>query len=443
MIRFRKQILGLISFALCTINLAAQEPVATRADNGVFKNDTLSLRIEFASGSADVKDDYEGNGERLASFREALAKSMAAEGAFMSGVFIRTVASPDGNTSANIALSSKRAENVRTLLCNEFGLSPFIVHVTSDGEDWGGLAELVSQLSLDEAPWRDEALEIINQEPRWKIRGQDVEDLRKVQLRSLQGGAPWAYLKKNVFPMLRSAYGDAMFVVSVPIQEKNEEPVVVVETQRDTVLVEKIVTVEYDGRLDRKFASRVEGKKFLLALRTNIFAIPAINVGAEFPFGQHWSVGVDFYYPWIKRNSLHKDCFEFVAYDMDVRYYLGSDRYPKESRLLGHSFGIYGAGGHYDFEQDWMGYQGTFFNIGFDWKYSWPVMHGKMHMEIEIGLGVIYSDAQPYDCFVPYGDCFRRPEERKIIRWYGPTRAQFNIVVPFYRKPIQSRRIGQ
>ena len=61
-------------------------------------------------------------------------------------------------------------------------------------------------------------------------------------------------------------------------------------------------------------------------------------------------------------------------------------------------------------------------------------------MEIEIGLGIIYSDAQPYDCFVPYGECFRRPEERKIIRWYGPTRAQFNLVVPFYRKPVVNKR---
>lgn len=204
-------------------------------------------------------------------------------------------------------------------------------------------------------------------------------------------------------------------------------------------VVHDTIYIESTRKNYRKFASVVKGKQFLFSLRTNIFAVPLANIGAEFPFGRHWSVGLDVYYPFIKRNTLHKDCFEFIGYDLDVRYYLGSDRYPSESRLLGHSFGLYGAGGHYDFEREWMGYQGTFFNIGFDWKYSWPVLNGRMHMEIELGLGLIYSDAQPYDVFIPYGDAFRRPEERKIIRWYGPTRAQFNIVVPIYRKPFTSR----
>ena len=207
----------------------------------------------------------------------------------------------------------------------------------------------------------------------------------------------------------------------------------------EVMIVHDTVYVEYDRKRDRKFSSYVKDKKFLFAIRTNVLAVPLINIGMEFPFGNHWSVGFDYYYPFIKRNTLHKDCFEFIGYDLDVRYYLGSDRHPSESRLLGHSFGIYGAGGHYDFERDWSGHQGTFFNIGFDWKYSWPVFHGRMHMEIELGLGLIYSDAQPYDVFIPYGDCFRRPEERKIIRWYGPTRAQFNIVVPIYRKPMVAR----
>lgn len=240
----------------------------------------------------------------------------------------------------------------------------------------------------------------------------EVEELRKADSLSLRPG------------------GDTLSAGQSPAAIQADPQVFVVH---DTVYV------EYDRKRDRKFSSYVKDKKFLFAIRTNALAVPLINIGMEFPFGNHWSVGFDYYYPFIKRNTLHKDCFEFIGYDLDVRYYLGSDRYPSESRLLGHSFGIYGAGGHYDFEREWSGHQGTFFNIGFDWKYSWPVFHGRMHMEIELGLGLIYSDAQPYDVFIPYGDCFRRPEERKIIRWYGPTRAQFNIVVPIYRKPMVAR----
>lgn len=134
-----------------------------------------------------------------------------------------------------------------------------------------------------------------------------------------------------------------------------------------------------------------------------------------------------------------------IAYDMAVRYWLPNDKYPAQSRLLGHSFGVYGAGGHYDFERNYNGHQGTFFNIGFDWKYSWPILHGSMHMEIEVGLGMIYSEAQPYQVYDDYGKAFRQAGQRRIVRWYGPTRAQFNLVVPFYRslQPNYRKKVEQ
>ena len=429
------------AFLLCLALLGGAEGVSAQEVPVSFASDTLSLRLEFPSGESEVRLGHGGNDSRLYYFREMYERAMKADGAFVSGVSVRTTASPEGSTADNIGLLSRRGENVRTFVCTELGLSPFSVSVSSSGEDWEAFREAVSALSPQEAPWRNEALEVISQKPRWVKVDEGLEDSRKGDLRSMYSGKVWDYLVRKVFPVMKADYVDVALVVSRPVvvepEEKPEELV-----KHDTIIVEKVVTVEkyYDGKLDYKFANRVAGKKFLFAARTNIFAIPLINVGLEFPFGNHWSVGVDYYYPFIKRNSLHKDCFEFIGYDLDVRYYLGSDRFPKESRLLGHSFGIYGAGGHYDFEDEWSGYQGSFFNFGFDWKYSWPVFRGRMHMEIEIGLGIIYSDAQPYDCFVPYGECFRRPEERKIIRWYGPTRAQFNLVVPFYRKPIVNKR---
>lgn len=413
----------------------AQEPVAAAV------SDTLSLHLDFPHGESEVRLGYEGNEGSLLRFREMYGQAMMAEGAYVSGVFIRTKTSPEGTTADNLGLLARRGESVRTLVCTELGLSPFSVLVSSDGEDWEGLRDAVASLPEGEAPWKEEVLAVIRRSARWEQVDGRMEDGRRILLRSMYSGKVWDYLVNRVFPLMRSDVADVTLIVSrggaVEAQAPVEEQVRV-----DTVIVEKVITVEkyYDGKMDYKFANRVEGKKFLFAARTNIFAVPLINVGLEFPFGAHWSVGLDYYYPFIRRNSLHKDCFEFIGYDLDVRYYLGSDRFPKESRLLGHSFGVYGAGGHYDFEDEWSGYQGSFFNFGFDWKYSWPIFQGRMHMEIELGLGVIYSDAQPYDCFVPYGECFRRPEERKIIRWYGPTRAQFSLVVPFYRKPFSAKK---
>jgi len=417
------------------------------AASPAFRSDTLSLRIEFASGSTQVVPEYNGNDYRIELFRESLNSLLSLPGAFMSGVFLRTVASPEGSVAANIRISTERADNVRAFICNEFGLSPFNVHVTSDGENWKEFEEHVSRLSIAECPWRDEALAIIRGEGSYDFgKKGDVKDSRKEALRALDGGKAWSYMSEHVFPNLRAAYGDALFFISVPVSTKGGVPVVEVPVEsvvRDTVVVKEFIETEYDGKTDRKFLKRVEGKKFLFSARTNIVAIPLINVGVEFPFSKHFSIGFDYYYPWLRRNALHDKCVQMMAYDMDVRYWLPSDKYPEQSRLLGHSFGVYGAGGHYDFEMNYSGHQGTFFNIGFDWKYSWPIFHGAMHMEVELGLGMIYSDAQPYNVYDDYGKAFRVPGQRKIVRWYGPTRAQFNLCVPFYRTIRNYRKSGK
>ena len=411
-------------------------------------SDTLCLNLDFPAGSSSVNA-YDGdNGLRMDYFRETLSYLLSTEGAFVSDVLVRTYCSVQGSTQDNIRLSSERAENLREFICNEFGVSPFNVHVTSEGEDWKELEDVIMSLSNEEFPWKQEILSIIRSEEEFSFRdGGYVSSRRKDKLMSIDGGMMWDYLVKMVFPSLSGGHSEATFYISSPISVFNSE--LGNEThsngrmQKDTVVVTEYVPIEFDSRVDKRFASRVSGKRFLFSIKTNILGVPLANVGVEFPFSKSFSVGVNYYYPWIKRDALHQTCNELVAYDLDVRYWLPNDRKPVEARLLGHSFGIYGAGGHYDFERNWEGHQGTFFNIGFDWKYAWPVFHGRMHMEFELGLGMIYSDAQPYEVYDEYGKAFRIPGQRDIIRWYGPTRAQLTICVPLYRNVYNYRRAGK
>ena len=415
-------------------------PARAQGDGSTpFRNDTLSLHLSFRVGEETISRSFDGNGERIEFFRRAYNDRIGDEKVFASDVFIRVGASPEGETTSNIILSEKRAENVREFICHEFGISPFNVHVRADGESWDELATLVSRL---DTPWRNEALKIIMSEPVWRIDGQEVEDSRKARLRRLDGGKAWKYLSENIFPSMRSAYGDATFVFSRSndFQAESFHLVQDVPIQRDTVFVSVPTYVDAGtGKLnvspiDPKFYNRLRKKAFLMGVRTNIVAVPLVNVGVEFPFGRHFSLGVDVYYPWLRRNDYHKECTQMFAYDMDIRYWFGKDNVPSEARLLGHSFGLYGAGGHYDIERNWRGNQGNFFNVGFDWMYAFPIFHGAMHMEIELGLGFIFSEAQPYYVYEPYADCFREPGVKNIIRWFGPTRAQISLVVPIYRK---------
>ena len=171
-----------------------------------------------------------------------------------------------------------------------------------------------------------------------------------------------------------------------------------------------------------------------MAFRTNALAVPPANAGIEVPLGERWSVGADAYYPWLWRRR-HREgvdmsgrCTELLALDLEARYWFPGCR---RERLLGHSVGLYAAGGYFDFERDWSGHQGEFWNAGADYLYALPVLHGRMHLEFELGLGIILAQARPYDCFTEGGKCYRRKGVTRHVRWFGPTRAQISLAIPF------------
>ena len=53
-------------------------------------------------------------------------------------------------------------------------------------------------------------------------------------------------------------------------------------------------------------------KTTLIAARTNLM-VPLTNVGLEYSIGNNWSVGADYYFPWIKRQPDHKNAFQLIG----------------------------------------------------------------------------------------------------------------------------------
>lgn len=168
----------------------------------------------------------------------------------------------------------------------------------------------------------------------------------------------------------------------------------------------------------------------IFAARTNVLAIPLLNVGVEVPINRNWSVGADYYYPWIWRGNNKKSCNQLLAFDVEGRYWFSNKGLPETSRLLGHSVGAYIGAGYYDFERDWEGHQGEFLNIGTDYKYAMSLFRGRVHLEFEIGIGYIYSKAKHYKYID--GTCYLDKNRQKNIHYFGPTRAQVSVVLPIY-----------
>ena len=373
------------------------------------RKDSISMKVYFLQGQASIEPDYRDNLYQMEAFKARLSE-LVSQGGRPASVIVRTAASPEGGVRRNKELCVLRANSIRTFLLGLGSIDSTKVTLVPVGEDWEGLAGRLR--SLDE-PWAGEALSIVLGAP---------EDARKRALVALDRGAAWAYLEKNVFPDLRQAGGAVSCVFELP-----SAPAAGVV--RDTVYVRDTLyaaSPAEKGKAPRRPYS--EGRKLLFAARTNILAVPLANVGLELPLGRHFSLGADVYYPWLPRDGKQQFCFQFMAAGLEARYWFG------RKRLLGHSIGLYAAGGLYDFEFDGKGHQGEFTNAGLDYLYAFPLFGGRMHMELELGVGFIYSTAQPYDCFAEGEKCYRRVGVQENVRWWGPTRAQISLVLPIYGK---------
>lgn len=392
--------------------------------------DTLEMIIYFRQGETQVDTAFRGNAARLAGFRAGLQALLADSSAVVRCVNVRASASPEGDTALNGRLAEARARSLEHFLRASLPQETPLLRDGTVGEAWDELARIVRTL---DQPWRDEALEMI---------GQAAEG-RKRQLKLLRGGEVWRWLEREVFPELRAAGGQVQCIIYRPVRQA--------PARTDTVYVDRVVPdTVYLDRQPVPQAGEPQagasghrgfdpgGRKMLFALRTNALAVPLANVGLELPLGERWSLGADWYYPWIWRPH-HAEgldysgvCNELLALDLELRLWFPDGRRRSGQRLLGHSVGLYAAAGHFDFERDWSGFQGEFASVGADYLYACPVFGGRMHLEFELGVGCLYAPARPYDTFIEGGKAFRRSGVTRYTRWFGPTRAQISITIPVY-----------
>ena len=176
-------------------------------------------------------------------------------------------------------------------------------------------------------------------------------------------------------------------------------------------------------------------KPYKLALRTNLL-LPLLNIGVAVPLGNRWSVGADWYTPWVFRNSDHKHAFQLQLLSLEGRYWLGSKHSKGEEnrqyRLLGHSLGAFFATGKYDFERNYKGDQGEFFVGGVDYMYSMPIFRKRMHLELSLGVGFLRASAYEYRVYQqPGGKGYYEDKNfRKVTRYVGPIKASVALVLP-------------
>ena len=409
------------------------------------RTDVLRLNVYFQRGISEFDPAFRDNGIHLQNFRDALEARLR-EGCTVDAVLLRGSASPEGASMDNRSLAEARSHALDRWFADSLGLmGGTLYHREAVGEDWEGLARIIRSLDANESPWRDDALDIIEHTPEWVTEGGVVVDSRKNRLRRLEGGKVWRWLDANVFPELRAVGGSVECIISHPMPARTDT-VYITNIIRDTIYIDITppAKIEY-----KPVGPDYSDKRMLFAVRTNALAIPLANLGIEVPLGERWSVGADIYYPWLWRPG-HRDgidtngvCNELMAADVELRYWFPrKDKQPAQ-RLLGHSIGLYAAAGQYDFERNWSGHQGEFYNVGLDYLWAIPLFEGRMHLELELGVGYIWSTSRPYDCLDQgSGLIYHRKGVTQTTTWFGPTRAQISLVVPIYVRARAKRHSG-
>lgn len=375
--------------------------------------------VYFGIGSSKVNRSLYGNGEVLDQIKEDI-NSIKADKVIPDSLVIVSSSSPDGNTSFNLRLARMRADNT---VSQVYRLLPEFRNASLRTDHYEESWDIIRQVLENDPdfPQREQMLSILDTDMS--------EEMKEASLKKCTEG--WAYLIENYIYAFRNStiylWLDLKGVVDEYVRIA---PLPTLSQLTDTLVfdapVPAVTRAYHDG-----FAF-TPSPDIIWALRTNLL-VPALNAGLEIPIKENWSLGLDYYFPWFWPNQKNKNCFEFLGWSVEGRYWFGRDRQPQD-RLRGHSVGLYVGGGYYDFERNYRGMQGQFVSPGLDYTYAMPIGRKKrLNLEFTLALGYIRSWGTTYNVYGDYGALY--PDEGTVIWDYvGPTKAAVTLVVPFYRK---------
>lgn len=288
-----------------------------------------------------------------------------------------------------------------------------LLQTRSEGEAWDDLRELIAGDTIIDAKLVQKALDIIDAEinvgtKKWRM----------------EQHPSYRYFLGTHYRELRNS---AIFVIYYKPEISCQD----IEVEYDKLLAEEMEPLVIEQYRVEQMDFTPEKREIFFA-RTNLL-VPLLNVGAEVPIGNNWSVGADYYFPWMFRDGHHKNCFQVLAWSVEGRYWFGKNR-QEEDLLEGHSVGLSTMIGYYDIQRNYVGHQGTLYNISVDYLYSLPIFKDRMHLEFSLGLGYFISPkAQPYEVKEDGGLAYKKGYT-KDFQWLGPNKAGVSLVVPIKAK---------
>ena len=405
--------------------------------------DSLRTTVYYRPGYSLLDLSYMNNAASLERLKEGIRGMEGNPNIVLQRIKILSGASPEGATTLNKRLARRRGERLRDYLREKLILPDSIFVLSSLGEDWQGL---VQELAKADVPWKDKALNIIENTPVWIVKNGKVVDGRKRRLQNLNGGKAWNYMLANHFETLRSgtvvvceirhiqptdqsAVNPSDTLSSLASQQGSEVDSLSSLTHRqgsetDSLYHSNIGTSGsgQEGFFDGTTAETVLGNRYY-ALKTNLLydALLVPNIGIETSIGRGWTLGASGMLAWWSKDASHK-YWRIYGGEMEIRKYFG--RKAKEKPMQGHHISLYGQFLTYDIENGGTGRQSKkTYGAGMEYGYSLPIGR-RLNLDFGLGVGYIKSHYKTYE---PKDGCYVYEATRNRT-WIGPTRGEVSLV---------------
>ncbi|MCD7962215.1 MAG: DUF3868 domain-containing protein [Rikenellaceae bacterium] len=178
-----------------------------------------SAFLDFEVGRSVILPNFRRNPQELAKIDDVLNRVQGDEDFEILRMYVTGYASPEGSWESNNKLSKARAEALKQYIKNKFRIPEELFVVDNVAEDWDGLIEMINKGEMD---GKYRVLET--------IASTDVFDGRERLLMNLDGGRPYRYMLREMFPSLRRVEYKVEFNVkeysleeAEAIMEKNPE----------------------------------------------------------------------------------------------------------------------------------------------------------------------------------------------------------------------------
>lgn len=345
--------------------------------------------------------------------------------------------SPNGVSTANLALSSSRSRAVAAYVVAETGVDYALIDTLPGGIGWEELRRMIA--ADNRVPFRREALHILDHTPVWVFDAHhNIVGSRKKSLMDLEGGDTYRWLQYHIFPKLHNA------VLLLYVKDKNvgatnntqlpkkELPYAGKEIPSDVAVLsadtlppqsplpadtlmpcEEMPAESFPVIVDEKIRPRC------FALKTNILyaAILMPSLEMEWRVGRYWSVNLEGEMAWWKKRQRHK-CYQVAIVSPEARLW-----FRGKSMQRGLYAGAFVGAGLYDWENGKRGYRGEGVMAGITFGYMWPF---SQTFSIEAGIGGGWLSTR-YKEYVPYEDHHIYLRSRNT-NYIGPLKLKCTLV---------------